>query len=410
MQKSKRLLVSLSYPLKSYAIMAILIFAILFWILFNNLSVMVLPALVLLVPWWLKYAYAVLEHSADGHAEPPPLDSDIWMWSNTRVFKQLIHAVLLFLIISSLLQLIPPVGLLVLVLALFLWPASLIIIATQNSLRMALNPIKLVLLVKYVGTSYLHILLIFTLLFASSVLFFRLENLFDLLVMVGMLYLMLLAFHSIGHIVYQKRDELGLIVSIAPEYAQQQAAEQRHQEITQALDRVYLLSEVDKPQQAWDTLLTRLPTLNNDLELNDFCFQRIRLWSKPALVLLLAQHYIALLYQQNKIAKIAQVYRQCRQLDPQFKISQAVTVIQLANYLSQQQDYAGVLSLLTDFESNYPKWTDVVPVLVLRVTCLIESAQYQAADEILQTLLLHKNHTAYPQIKAQATLLQQLNP
>jgi len=150
------------YPLQGHALPLIIIFSLILWITLGNM--LGLAAFMIIMAGSLKYAYGVLEQTILGYATPPALTFDMWNSANQRPVKQLFYLLFIFGIFQILQTQVGNLpAYLFLVISLFLTPASAVVIANQNNLLAALNPLQLFFLVKQIGMIYILISLLFAL-------------------------------------------------------------------------------------------------------------------------------------------------------------------------------------------------------------------------------------------------------
>jgi hypothetical protein len=239
----------LIYPLQGHALPLIIIFSFLLWITLGNM--LGLPAFVIIMAATLKYAYGVLEQTILGYATPPAFTFDMWNPTNQRPVKQLFYLLFIFGIFQILQAKVGNIPAdFFLAIGIFFIPASAVVIATENNLQAALNPLRLFLLVKQIGMTYLFISILFGLVILLSFPIFpwipligvfipqwvwRINSGFLLLLIVMLeLYLLLMVFHLLGFVIYHRRDFLGLEVVFSPEReeeAQQQAKDKQFGEL-----------------------------------------------------------------------------------------------------------------------------------------------------------------------------------
>jgi len=363
---------------------------------------MTIFALVVIPSWFFKYAYAVLDHTIQGYDMPPEMGSEVWFFTNQRPLKQLFY--IAFIITMSLYT--TPY---LLILGVLLLPASAVIIATQNSLLMTLNPLTLILFVRYIGYQYLTISFIFFLPLVAFYLYFKSRGfLLGLSFMTLTLYLVLMGFHALGFVVYHRRDVLGLTVTISPEREEEERQEERRKQIEKVLDEVHLLGSADKPKRALMVLLGRLQEFDDDLDFHEYLFERFLLWQKKGVALGYGKHYITLLTRRKYFDKAFKVYRTCADIDAKFQLDNPSTILPLATQAYDEHRYPLVIQLTHKFDKLYPEHDDRVAVAFLRAKAFTESGNLAEANVLIKQLLGYKQHSLYTSIKAQAILLMKL--
>ncbi|MCC6714628.1 MAG: hypothetical protein IT496_05300, partial [Gammaproteobacteria bacterium] len=144
---------ALAYPCRGHAVVIIAVFAILFWI--GSLSPLGLVAAIIAVSWPMKYAYHVLERTAHGHFEPPPMTVELVNPLSQQPLKHLLLLLAAFaLCYWSEAILGRWVSAILFTLILLLQPAVAAQIALDDDLLMALEPTALLGLVRACGHDY----------------------------------------------------------------------------------------------------------------------------------------------------------------------------------------------------------------------------------------------------------------
>jgi tetratricopeptide (TPR) repeat protein len=394
----------LAYPFKGHALGVLIIFSVALSI-FTLSPAAGLFGLVIFLSWTLKYTYAVLEYTALGHANPPMFSFDMWNPVNQRPLKQMFYFVVVFIIffwIQALAGKVP--GLLVLAIGLLLTPASVVIIATQNNLLYALNPLKLILLVKHIGSIYIFI----SLLFSLPLLVIWMSDGFPLLFRImGIIYSLLMTFHLLGFVVYHRRESLCFEVSFSPEReaeAQEQAQDKQFEKV---LDEVYWLARRQgNIKEAIETLFAKLPELGDTLDTHEKLFARLSLWEEKSVALAQAHYYITLLIQKKRLTDALAIYQACLDINAHFEPKTPYQILPLATTAYQEKRYSLALNLVQDFASRYPNHPDRIAIQLLTVKLLGE--HFKRVDEakaIMAQLLDYKEHPLYPDIKKYAAFL-----
>ncbi len=394
----------LAYPFKGHALGVLIIFSVALSI-FSISPVAGLFGLVLFLSWTLKYTYAVLEHTALGYATPPMFSFELWNFVNQRPLKQLFYfgaVFIIFLLIQQLAGKVP--GLLVLAIGLLLTPASAIIIATQNSLRDALNPLKLILLVKHIGSIYIFISLLFSL---PLLVIWMLDGFPLLFRLMGIIYSLLMTFHLLGFVVYHRRESLGLEVSFSPEREAEAQEKAQEKQFEKVLDDVYWLArQQGRMKEAIETLFAKLPELGDTLDTHEKLFARLSLWEEKSVAFAQAQYYITLLLQKKRLTEALAIYQACLDINDLFEPKTPYQILPLATIAYQEKRYSLALSLVQDFASRYPNHSDSIAAQLLTVKLLGEHfRRFDEAKTIMAQLFDYKEHPLYPEIKKYAAFL-----
>lgn len=168
-----------------------------------------------------KYLYHIIEHTAQGHLEPPPLSHAFGGTGYGVIFQQLAVLFLmgaLVVLAGHLLGGLP--AFLVLMFMILALPASIILLAQERTIGGAFNPLALMALISRLGwpyaVLYAHLIL---LMIAGAVLQdFALTN-FPYWIsqpLAGLIssYFLIIFFHMLGYVLLQYQGELGFAAEI----------------------------------------------------------------------------------------------------------------------------------------------------------------------------------------------------
>ncbi|MDM8561497.1 hypothetical protein [Candidatus Parabeggiatoa sp. HSG14] len=417
----------ITYPLKGHALPILIIFSVVLWIVTINAANGAL-AFIVFVSLTIKYAYGVLEYTILGHATPPALTFDMANPFNQRPFKQILYLFVVVMTYHFIQQWIGNTpALIILVFGLFLTPASAAIIANQNNIASALNPLALIFLVRHIGVIYILISLFFGLLVLLSLVILSsmhvvnrlvptpgwvVSHFYLLFVLMGSIYLLLMTFHLLGFVIYHRRDSLGVEVFFSPEKEADAQREAEEREFEKILDEVYWLSrQQNRTEEAIETLFAKLPELGDTPYIHEKLFDRMRLWENKSLALAQGQYYIASLIHKKRLSKALPICQACFKLDAKFNVKNAYHRLPLATIAYQQKRYPLALRLIQNFATSYPNHPDMIAIQLLTAKILGEHFKhYDKAKAVMVQLLKHKDHPLYPDIKSYATLLVKITP
>jgi len=291
----------------------------------------------------------------------------------------------------------------ILAFGILLTPASAVIIATENSLFHALNPWKLILLVKRVGIVYLLISVLFSLPVLLILFFQSLPLLFRIM---GIIYLLIMTFHLLGFVIYHHRDSFGLIVSFSPEIEAEAKEKAQNKQLNNVLYEVHVLASGGRTKNAIEELFAKLPDLGDTLDINKKLFARMSLWEEKKVVLAQGQHYISLLIQKKRLSEALNIFQSCFEMSVHFKPKNAFQILPLTTIAYQEKRYSSALQLVQDFSTRYPNHPDSIAIEFLSAKLLGEHFnQYDKAKAIMRQLLESKEHPLYPEIKKYALFL-----
>lgn len=319
-----------------------------------------LPLALLLLSWFLKYAYVVLDTTSRGFAEPPVLSIEMVNPANEqRPFGQLL-IVGVFYGATGAME--PFTGSAVVSIlrysALALLPASIATLGSTGSIVEAVNPATLFGLIRRLGTSYLVVLaavaapaalawVIVTQSFGSFA--FGLP-----LTLALMMFCCLSAFGVIGGVLYEKRDELGLDAWKSPERDRERVNREtgiRHERI---IDELYGHWRGGARTEALQAAEKWLDSRGRDPDEYEWLCSRLLKWPDRRLAHRLAQDYIARLLDNRRAGDALGVARRHLDADADFRPARASELIRLVTVARDAGDRAVARRLIADFETHFP--------------------------------------------------------
>lgn len=363
---------------------------------------------------FLRYAYAVLSHTAAGHLTPPEVDLRMVNEGLHLPFKQLVVFIAMGVIAGLVGGLLgPAAGLVYILLMNLLLPASVMVLATEESIGKALNPLLLLSMVRRIGWSYLILCAFLLILWAGAGATMGLlaghgSLAWGLLVVnFVMMYFLLIMFHMMGYVIYQHHDALGFRIDAEPDEAEAWAsAPQRHP----VLNEVEILLKEGRMDLAIERLKEAFERAPAELALREKLYQLAVATQDPQLILEQGPNLITALLAANQPRKAALVFRDCYQVDPQCRPS-ADQSHALASELAALREGKIALELMSGFAHRHPNHPDIPRLYFLAAKILSESfKQDRKATDILKSLLArYPAHPLAPDMQAYLGLLGKLN-
>ncbi|ONF43588.1 hypothetical protein BTO32_13095 [Marinobacter lutaoensis] len=334
-----------------------------------------------------KYTYAVIRHTADGHLRPPPAAVAFTGEGFQVVFLQL----LVFVALGGLVAAAAIFGgalamLLAMALVILALPASIMVLAMEQSVAAALHPLNLTALISRIGSPYflLYGYLILLILASGAAQDFALSHFPAWLAMALAGFLnstfTLILFHMLGYLLLQYRDELGL----APEPAEATAApgdrdrstrldadidmnlKDGHYDRVLALLKDALKREPDNPVRIGQ--LYRLLAARRDLRELYRYHPRILSW----------------LADRNDGDAIAELLAALTETDPMFRLDDPGLSVDCARALYPRGHYKPALRLLQDFHKRFPDSDRLAGAYLLAAQALANGlGQWQKATAFL---------------------------
>ena len=218
--------------------------------------------------WVLKYCYVIIEHIADGAAEPPVMATDMLSPFEIRPWLQL---ALVFLGGWACYAIGGKAGVVLGVVLILLLPASIAVLGVGEPVYQAINPLTLLRLVRGLGPYYLVIL-------ASVAVYAGLFALLDRLNVwryfqhLAQLLCEISFFSLIGGALYLRRKQIGFEPSRTPERAAASAEAERQKLRAKMLDEVFQGVRLGKHVDATRPLAQWLGDLDESTLVRDGLF------------------------------------------------------------------------------------------------------------------------------------------
>jgi hypothetical protein len=285
----------------------------------------------------IKYGFNVIAAMSDGEFEAPSLPATITEPGYSVVIKQ--FAILAFMFITTAAvgaKLSPALGIPLGIFFVLVLPMSTIVLATQRSLRAALNPVILVTLIYRIGWPYLLVYLYLLMMFSCSITFGQLAFNYagieaaQIITSVSGYYFTLVMYSLMGYMVFQYRHRLQFGSSIdeflvAPDPSGEDP-------------RVHVLLQGGEYQQALDVLVNNWkghdypPTLiEKYIKVVRYCgaWEHLRRNLAPLLGALL---------KADRTSMIPRLLRDLLAAQPDFEITDTALALKVAGAVRERND------------------------------------------------------------------------
>lgn len=357
----------------------------------------------------LKYAYALLEHTALGNLEPPSYGAQS---SNSLPYKQFALFLLMgvFVGLSALFGV--PGIVVAYVAAVFATPASVMALTMSGSFGFAANPMNLVRLIASIGWPYC--LLSFFLLLLSGGSGAATEWLLPMLPKPALVvmstfvyaYFTLIMFHMMGYVLYQYHEALGLqgVKEYAPKPANKVAPK-----VDELEAEVNILISEGRLDEAKARLRRELR--HSGIPAHHLRYHKLLLLSEDMEEL--ARHgkeHITLLMANGQKNKALDVCAECLARLADFQVENGAHAYELAQAACQQGRHDAALRLLQGFAQRYPNNPQIPAAGLLAAKLLCEHKHSDApAKAILQELLRqYPEHPLNGEIQAYLQVIERL--
>ncbi|WP_067262772.1 tol-pal system YbgF family protein [Methylovorus sp. MM2] len=353
-------------------------------------------AIISLVLWlpFLKYAFLVTEHTANGRFDEPTDRMDSNVGNTGQVVRQFILFIILGLITALAVIIFgPEIGYISgLLLMIVLAPAGVMIIAATRSLLEALNPAKILFFIKTIGSPYLALCFILMSLSGSGEWLqeFFSESLDSWLVLPALyfisFYFALITYHMMGYVLYQYHEELGLTAAVSFEKAEAKLSPGK-KAIDPLVSKLTMLIANGQQEEAIDLLRESIRTQWQNNDLHERYHKLLLAADKPAAALHHAREFITKLVNEKRIFQALDLCEQCLELDPDFQPNDSYQVHELATAANVAKRHKLALNLMRRFDKRYPSHPQIPAIYLLSAQILCEHfRKYKEAMQILQAL------------------------
>lgn len=402
------------YPLNLGVLGLVAILSIISILLFKSSLIGILQQFILFAIF-VKYAFSALNHTADGHFRPPNITVELFIGDLARPLKQL--AVFIFMgattyFIAKNFGSAPAI--IYQYTMLLCIPATIMVIAVENSFSKAINPFALLAIVKRIGWPYLVLFVFIVILkqgadiVMSGVSSSTAHSLFLFVYNIFFSYFLLIIFHMIGYVIYQYHEELGyqIEVEFEPQTHKGDVVAPSNPVISESS---ILIKEGDL-EGAIKLLQDASQHSPDDSDILDQLHKLALLNQNDKILLENAQALITALIKQNKTKRAAEVYLETLAKHADFKPSDPDQIFVLAQQLERLAKYKDALAIMNGFAKNNPGHNDIAQLYFMGAKILCERfKQDSKAKAILQDLLKkYPTHTLVNDIRTYLGTIENL--
>ena len=398
---------SFLYPLKGTALIMLLVCSALLVILPSIPFGILLSIAVLAV--FIKYAYTILDHTAQGYLHPPALSNNYFSEDYSVLFKQLFIFILIAAVSGGIGRLLGPVaGIISLLLMLLVLPASIMVLATSESLLSAMNPSLLFNLIYLVGWPYL---ILYAFLFLLSVgketAFYLIGDALPLRVQIGIaifvsMYFTYITYHMMGYVIYQYHDKLGFSVAALEE---EEASDPLM--AFEGMDLVERHIENENFPAAQEELKSIIRRNPDEIALRLKFHKVVKLTDDIKQLTYHGQGLITRLLEQNRLADAVQIFLDCYNADPGFKPEKSQQYLTLAEALRTQHRHTEAIALINGFHKTHSGDPLIPELYFLAARIMVENLQQDDKARPILTFLTNKygDHPLAAKIKTYSTVI-----
>lgn len=401
-----RLPAMFKYPMqKNSLIMTGLIIAMLFGVVSVGLTF--LPVLIagglVLLGWTTRYAFLILEHSAEGRFDAPNL-SEAFSGSGLSLLVQQIVVQVIFGVLAGLISILGSslLDTLVSAVLLLIWPASMILLATERSIRVAASPSAIWHLISSIGWAYLLLYAFLMLLFGVQAALFGIfaEEIplhwFLPLFLGLMLYFMMACFHLMGYVVFQYQAEIGFV-------AEDQLAREKRRLRLEPVDAMSeLLVKDGQYQRAVEILIRHLKQRPDSIRHHEKLSKLLLAMGDSDEGLAHGQHFMEIVHRMGDDARLYFLFSRYQELDAGFKPQQPELCLALAQQFFQRGKYEQVCQLLANLHKTAPNFAGIPDAYLLIAQALLDgfNDHYKAGQYLKFVTMKYPDFNRQDQVKS----------
>ena len=351
-------------PLETTSLLVIGIFALLFT-LFLSSSLYGLIISVLLLSWFFKYAYVLVDATANGLEEPPAMSVE--MLNPVDEQRPLAQLIITSAVGWVAWRLGGAAGIAVAVLGFLYLPASIAVLGVSSRAIEAVNPMALTRVIRGLGGYYFLILGIIVV-YGIALYFLYGSGVPQMLKISLLLFCVLSIFTLLGGALYERRHVLGLKPTHSPERKAERADRERSRERAKALDVIYGEARGGNFMAARDSLLHWMRHEDKDWLERDvrFFFAEARTWQDEKAFVFVARFLISQLIEMGKTGTVVELVNGALERAPALKLGTASDTVRIATLARAAGKRSLALRVLAPFENQFPGDARTAEVAALR--------------------------------------------
>jgi hypothetical protein len=351
----------LAVPLRTAPLLLIGIFSVLLFVAFYA-GFLGIPLGLILLSWFSKYSFVLMDRLAEGVVEPPVLSTEmVNPLDEQRPVILLVMLIGLFYGSSAAGYWVGHRGALVLMLAVAaILPAVVAVQGATGTVVQSLNPRRVLGLIMRLRGDYLVILgfVAFVWLFARWVVASSIGESLPLLVRIALvMYAWLAMFSLIGGVLFERRLDIGLDDVHTPEGVDADDDDDdtpddrvRDREI----DRIYAEWRGGAHANAWNSVLALVGKSSDPIAELRWLYQRTAQWPDGRLADRLARELLPRLLVQRSTGEALDLVRERLRKDARFRPAGSADLLTLVHLARTAGDRATARLLLHDFSKLYP--------------------------------------------------------
>ena len=351
--------------------------------------------------WFIKYAFLILRHTAEGYPTTPAFgDAIIRPMEDFRPAKLIIVIAIHFMIITELFIINSALGYSYGIMLIIILPAIVSSLAMENRLAQLFNIKELTSIIVRSGNSYWFSFVLYCLIGLLLNVVYKSDLAIYLAVSIT-LYLTLVSFHVIGLSLYRQRKELGYVTACSPEQKIDTNTEERLKRYQVLATNVY--SRYRQPS-ALHYLVEQLKC--ESFESYEWFYHEIMTWEiKPKFKRSFVEAYICKLNKDNLTRNTINLFNKYLSLDQDFEIVTNATRLCLLESALKEQNSVIIEQYSTPLLNNKEDSVSHKKTLMLLLKYYVEQQPNDyKANQLLNTVI-----TTHPDLMSNEVLIKYKN-
>jgi hypothetical protein len=315
-----------------------------------------LPLLYIVGSWFLKYAFVLLEHTAQGRPGAPVFSmEDANPLGEMRPFQ-------FGLLIATFYGLGRALGSVLgdgwattaCVLGMVILPAVVAIEAVTGSFVAALQPAGVAAMIRRLGPGYLVVMAIAAACgWLAQWIALDATHLALLLRIALLMLLWLVLFSTLGGVIHERRFEIGFEPERSPETTQRRQVAALQRERDRFVDQVFAEYRAGSPVNAWASIQQRAGQGEGALTEYEWLYPRVAAWENPALANRVAQELLTRLLTSQRNGDAVKLVQDRLRADARFRPATGEQTLRVAQLARDSGDWPLARALIADFEQRF---------------------------------------------------------
>lgn len=351
---------------------------------------------------FFKYAFVILEDTAQGYLEPRPITKSVISDELELPLKQLL---LIFFIGTLNYKVLQYFGLGPFFITVFMsvvaFPAAIMVLAVEHSFFRALNPLMILVTIKRIGMSYFIMCLFLALLLSGAAvasdilttvlpqkLWFASSNFINM-------YFILIMYNMMGYVIYQYHEQLGHSVTEA--YLESETG--GNKAVSDPRFRhIDILLQEGKTAEAEQKLVRAIKDNPGEFDAREKLHRFYIATHNQKGLMQHSADYIMRLLHTNRPSEAMRIYLEASHIASQLKPGGARERHELAELLKTNGQSRAALSLLNNLHQEFPSYEGIPGAYLLVAQIMFE--YFGEEKKALQVLdFLKKKYAGHPFLK-----------